>query len=218
VINLFHRIQAEDCHPVIEIDPSNLPNLLYLQIAHTPLSPNQQLLTFPVLKSLTLKGYCSNIQFIAAPKLRNLVILNTYGWEPEKVLSSLRQGTIRPISLSTDFISDICLAELLGIWSNLSELHLRGGYSACIPGPITTAALAGDDVTAPLCSSLRYLTVSMDRHWRWNPEAGNQCIRRLKEVVTKRKDHGVVSLQRVMGIWDCEYSSRSTEVEWVDIV
>jgi hypothetical protein len=183
--------------------------------------------TFPILEALTLRGEWSNILFITAPKLRNLVLVdrNTFKSEEETV-STLRQATIRPISLSTDFLSDANLPELLKIFSGLSELHLRGRSDACIPGPITTAALAGSGVPAPLCSSLRYLTVHMEQNKR-DLNVANQSIRRLQTIVEERQMHEVGSLQRVMCVWDYwrktpttnQFDRKGTiELEWVDVL
>jgi hypothetical protein len=207
----FHRI-----HPwsggAIEIPPSTLPNLVSLQIIHMPLCTNQRLVTFPVLETLTLSGHWSNLQFIAAPKLRNLVIISQNASESEEeTMSTLRQAAIRPISLFTGFVSDTYLPELLALWSNLSELHLEACYNDCIPGPMTIVALTGSGVAAPLCSSIRYLTVDT-RQDRKNPKLSNMSTRRLKSIVEGRKDHGVIGLQRVMCVWGYN------EAKWVDVL
>jgi hypothetical protein len=126
-------------------------------------------------------------------------------------MSTLRQATIRPISLSTDFVSDTYLPELLGLWSNLSELHLEAYYNRCIPGPMTTAALTGSGVVAPLCFSLRYLTVHT-KLGRKDPKLSNMSTQRLKSIMEGRNGHGVIGLQRVMCVWGCNV------VEWVDVL
>lgn len=177
-------------------------------------------MTFPVLESLTLVKKWSNLQFIAAPKLRNLVLISKYPRESgEETMSTLRRTTVRPMSLSTDCISDIYLPKLLELWPNLSELHLRRSASVCIPGPITTAALAGSGNTAPLCPSLRYLTVHMEQG-RKNLRFANRSIQRLKKIVKKRQGHGIVALQRVMCVWNWRDHNKwsSSEVEWVDVL
>jgi len=177
------------------------------------LSPNQQLMTIPGLESLTLSKQWSNLQFIAAPKLRNLVLTYRDEKQPEGVtISALRRATVRPISLSTDCVSDTCLTELLKLWSSLSELHLRGRNNICIPGEITTTALAGCGDAVPLCSSLRYLTVHMEQGWK-DSKITNQSIQRLQTIVEERKSH---CLQRVMCVWDRK--GHSTDVEWIDVL
>jgi hypothetical protein len=174
-------------------------------------------MTFPVLESLTLEGNWSNLQFIDAPKLRNLDLRNRDEEKPEEIIiSALRRSTVRPISLFTDFISDARLPELLGLWSNLSELHLRLAYH-CTPGPITTSALAGSRRASPLCPSLRYLTTDMTLS-RKNPKPAYRSIQRLKRIVKKRKSYGVVGLQRVMCVWDWNMVENASEVEWVDVL
>jgi hypothetical protein len=185
-------------------------------------STTQQLITTLVLESLTLSGQWSNLLFIAAPRLRSLVLTYRDKEETEEVtMSALRRATVRPMSLSTDFVSDTYLPELLELWSNLSELHLRGRDNACIPGPSTTVALAGSGVVAPLCSSLRYFTVHMEQGKK-DPRLANTSIQRLKRIVKERKGHEVVGLHRVMCVWDWkeDYRSRvsSKEVEWVDVL
>jgi hypothetical protein len=173
-------------------------------------------MTFPILKSLTLDGKWSNLQFIDAPKLRDLRLKNRDGEEPKSVtMAALLQSTVHPLSFSTDFTSDTHLPKLLDLWSNLSELHLRRWGHDCIPGPITTAALAGNGTAAPLCSSLRYLTVHM-RHDRKDPRTANMSVQRLERIVKKRKNYGVVGLERVMCVWD--WDNYSSEVEWVDVL
>jgi hypothetical protein len=173
-------------------------------------------MTFPVLESLTLDGKWSNLQFIDAPKLRDLVLKYRDEEEPKGVtMSALLQSTVRPLSLSTDFTSDTHLPKLLELWSNLSELHLRRWVHDCIPGPTTTAALAGNGNAAPLCSSLRYLTVHIC-HDRKKPRLANMSVQRLERIVKKRKSYGVVGLQRVMCVWS--WGNYSSEVEWVDVL
>jgi hypothetical protein len=137
----------------------------------------------------------------------------------EETVSILRQATIRPISLSTNFLSDASLPELLEIFSNLSELHLRGKSDGCIPGPITTAALAGSSVTAPLCSSLRYLTVHKERA-RKDSKVTNQGIQRLQAIVQERQIHGAGLLQRVMYVWDhgVRIGRVIEKIKWVDVL
>jgi hypothetical protein len=180
-------------------------------------SIDQPPMTFPVLESLTLDGQWSNLQFIDAPKLRNLDLINRDEGEPEGMtMSALRRSTVRPISLFTDFISDACLPELLGLWSSLSELHLHCAYG-CTPGPITTAALAGSRRAVPLCPSLRYLTTDMILS-RKDTKPAYRSIQRLKRIVKKRKSYGVVGLQRVMCVWDWNMHGNTSEVEWVDIL
>jgi hypothetical protein len=175
-------------------------------------------MTFPVLESLTLDGKWSNLQFIDAPKLRNLDLINRDEREPEGItMAALRRSTVRPISLSTYLFSDTYLPELLELWSNLSELHLQGWAYDGIPGPITTAALAGSRRAAPLCSSLRYFTVHL-KQGRKNPKLPNTSIQRLKRIVKKRKSYGVVGLQRVMCVWDWGIDWNTSDVEWVDII
>jgi hypothetical protein len=214
---LFHRIYFSR-GKVIDFSSSKFPKLVSLYIRATPLSTNQQPITFPVLESLTLDGKWTNLQFIAAPKLRNIVLIYRDREEPEEVtMSALRQSTIRPLSLSTDFISDTYLPELLGLWSNLSELHLRHWVHDCIPGPITTAALAGNGDAAPLCSSLHYFTVHMKQR-RKNLKLENMSIQRLKRIVKSRQSYGVVGLQRVMCVWDWDTYWKTSEVEWVDVL
>jgi hypothetical protein len=132
-------------------------------------------------------------------------------------MAALRRSTVHPLSLSTDFTSDTRLPELLELWSNLSELHLQRWAYDCIPGPITTAALAGNADASPLCPSLRYLTVHME-HGRKDLNQANMSIQRLQGIVGKRKGYGVVGLQRVMCIWDLKDSNNGKEVEWVDIL
>jgi hypothetical protein len=177
-------------------------------------------MTFPVLESLTLDGKWSNLQFIDAPKLRNLGLINRDEGEPEEItMPALRRATVRPISLWIDFIPDAYLPELLGLWSNLSELHLEYWGHTCIPGPTTTAALAGSRHAAPLCSSLRYFTVHVHmKQDRKNPKLPNTSIQRLKRIVKKRKTYGVTGLQRVMCVWDWGIDWNTSEVEWVDIL
>jgi hypothetical protein len=174
-------------------------------------------MTFPVLESLTLDGKWSNLQFIDAPKLRNLILINRDREEPEwTTISALRRSTVSPLSLYIGFISDTSLPELLGLWSNLSELYLEYWGNACTPGPITTVALAGSRRRAPLCSSLRYLIVHMHQRQK-DLKLANMSIQRLKRIVKKRKGYGVVGLQRVMCVWE-ERMRDSTEVEWVNIL
>jgi hypothetical protein len=195
----------------------DLPKLVSLYIKATPVSIDQPPMTFPVLESLTLDGKWSNIQFIDAPKLRNLVLINRDEKEPKEVtMAALRQSTVRPISLSSNLIPDAYLPELLRLWSNLSELHLSCAY-ACIPGPITTAALAGSRRAPPLCPSLRCLTTDMTLS-RKNSKPADRSIQRLKRIVKKRKSYGVVGLQRVMCVWDWNMVENASEVEWVDIL
>jgi hypothetical protein len=126
-------------------------------------------------------------------------------------MSALRRSPVRPMSLSIDFFPDTYLLELLKLWSNLSELHLRRSHytGRIILGPITTAALAGSRRVAPLCPSLRYLTVHLNPVYQ---SVANTSIQRL---VKQRKRHGDVSLQRVICVW--EYSKRN-EVQWVDVL
>jgi hypothetical protein len=173
---------------------------------------------FPILETLTLDGNWTNLQLITAPKLRNLILTYRDREESETItMSALRRSTVRPISLSTDFASDTYLPKLLELWSNLSELHLRRWASDCIPGPITTAALAGSRNAAPLCSSLRYFTVHMKQGQK-NPKLTKMSIRRLKRIVMKRRIYGVVGLQRVMCVWDWDTYWQTSEVEWVDVL
>jgi hypothetical protein len=194
----------------------DLPKLVTLYIKATPLSIDQPRMTFPVLESLILDGKWSNIQFIDAPKLRNLVLINRDEEEPEEIaMSALRRSTVRPIYLSTYLFSDTYLPELLELWPNLSELYLDGYIYDGILGPMTTAALAGSRRAAPLCSALRYLAFEME-HGRKNPKLVNMSIQRLTRIVKKRKSYGVVSLQRVMCVWNM-YGNAS-EVEWVDVL
>ena len=122
------------------------------------------------------------------------------------------------MSLSTDFLSDTYLPELLKLWPDLSELHIRDRGNACIPGPITAAALAGSADAAPLCPSLRYLTVHMEQG-RKNLKLVNMSIQRIETIVKERKGHAIVDLQRVMCVWDWkDRVTGSTEVEWVDVL
>jgi hypothetical protein len=196
----------------------DLPKLVSLYIKATPVSIDQTPMTFPVLESLTLEGKWSNLQFIDAPKLRNLVLIKRDEEEPEEVtMSALRRSTVRPISLSTYLFSDTYLPELLELWPNLSELHLQGCVYDGILGPMTTAALAGSRRAAPLCSALRYFTFEM-KQGRKNPKLVNMSIQRLKRIVKKRKSHGVVGLQRVMCVWEWDKVENASEVEWVDIL
>jgi hypothetical protein len=194
--------------------PSDLPKLVSLFIGEVVLwRTYQQLMTFPVLENLTLSGQWPNLQFIAAPKLRNLVLIHRYGGAMEEVImSALRRSTVRPISLSIEFFSDTSLSELLYQWSNLSELHLRYWNYTCFPGPITTAALAGSRHSTPLCPSLRYFTVDMGMNY---PKLVNKNIQRLQRIVKKRKGYGVIGLQRVMCIWNY---GNGNGVQWVDLL
>jgi hypothetical protein len=174
--------------------------------------------TFPVLESLTLDGNWSNLEFIDAPKLRNLALIYQDTEETDGVtMSTLRRCTVRPMSLLTDFFSDTYLPELLELWSHLSELHLLRWAFDSIPGPITMDALAGSRRAAPLCSSLRYLTVHMRRN-RKNLKLINRSIQGLKRIVETRKSYGVVGLQRVMCVWDRDTYWNASDVEWVDIL
>jgi hypothetical protein len=132
-------------------------------------------------------------------------------------MSTLRRATVRPTNLYIHLISDSYLPELLKLWSNLSDLHLISTGNTYIPGPSTTAALAGSRGAAPLCPSLRYLTVHM-KHGQKNPKMTNESIRRLKRMVKERRRHGVVGLQRVMCVWDWEENGKRTDVEWVDVL
>jgi hypothetical protein len=188
-----------------------------------PRRASQPLVTFPVLETLTITGEWSSLLFIVAPKLISLILTYRNDQESEdETMSTLRQATVRPMSLSTDFISDSYLPEILELWSNLSELHLQRRDYVCIPGPITTAALAGSDVAAPLCSSLQYLTIHMKQDPK-DPKITNQSIQRLQTIVEERKRHGVIGLQRVMCVWEYwEEGKRiyddGKEVEWVDIL
>jgi hypothetical protein len=175
-------------------------------------------MAFPALESLTLEGKWSNLQFIDAPKLRNLALFDQDREESEGVtMSALRRSTVRPISLSTYLFSDTYLPELLELWSNLSELHLEGWIYDGILAPMTSAALAGSRQAAPLCSSLRYFTFHM-KQGRKNPKLANMSIQRLKRIVKKRKSYGVIGLQRVMCVWDWGTHWNASEVEWVDVL
>jgi hypothetical protein len=161
----------------------------FVQIWLWPLLTNQQLITFPVLESLTLCVEWSNLLIIA---YRDGQV------SKEEPMSTLRQTTVRPMSLSTNFVSDTYLPELLELWSDLSELHLRGSGNACIPGPIATVVLAGSDVAAPLCSSLRYLTVHIEQNQK-DLQPVNQST---QKIVEERKSHGAGCLQHVMCVWE----------------
>jgi hypothetical protein len=217
LINFIHRIGFSR-GKVIDFSRSDFPKLVSLCIGDTPLSTNQQTTTFPVLESLELDENWSNLQFIDAPKLRNLVLTNRYREEPEGVtISALRRSTVSPMSLKIGFISDTSLPELLGLWSNLSELHIEYWADVCIPGPITTTALAGRRRAAPLCSSLRYLTVHMHQRQK-DLNLVKMGIQRLQRIVKKRKGHGVVGLQRVMCVWEWDTRRNTSEVEWVDVL
>jgi hypothetical protein len=137
---------------------------------------------------------------------------------------ALRRATVHPLSLSTDFISEMYLPELLEMWPNLSELHLRGKYNVCIPGPKTVAALAGQDLAPPLCPSLRYFTVHFEQN-RKDPMVTNQSIERLQTIVEARKIREVGGLQRVMCVWnfweDTSWTGNKTsrkELEWANIL
>jgi hypothetical protein len=217
LINFIHSIEFPR-GKVVDFSLANFPKLVSLGIGATPLSTNQQTMTFPVLESLTLDGKWSNLQFIDAPKLRNLILINRDREEPEwTTISALRRSTVSPMSLYIGFISDTSLPELLGLWYNLSELHLERWAFDSIPGPITIAALAGSRRAAPLCSDLRYLTVHM-RGDRTNPKLINRSVQGLKRIVKKRKSYGVVGLQRVMCVWDWDTEWNTSEVEWVDVL
>jgi hypothetical protein len=171
--------------------------------------------TFPLLESLKLHKKWSTLQFLVAPKLRNLILTNRDGEELDWItMSALRRSTVRPKSLSIDFFPDTYLPELLELWSNLSELHLRHWNYACIPGAITTAALTGSRHAAPLCSSLCYLSVHMEEV---HQTLVNMSIQRLKGIVKKRKSYGVTGLQRVICVWD-RRDNYNSEVEWVDVL
>jgi hypothetical protein len=126
-------------------------------------------------------------------------------------MSALRRSPVRPMSLSIHFFPDTYLLELLKLWSNLSELHLRLWYytSNIILGPITIAALAGSRRVAPLCSSLRYLTVYL------NPVYQSMANTSIQRLVKQRKRHGDVNLQRVICVWD---DGKGNGVQWVDVL
>jgi hypothetical protein len=210
---LFHRIHSSKVK-AIRFFSSDLPKLVLLYIGFLVLPTNQEPMTFPVLETLYLDGRWSNLWFIAAPKLRNLV-LTFRGEEPEEVtMSALRRSPVRPMSLSIDFFPDTYLLELLKLWSNLSEIHLRGRINVCIPGSIITTALAGRGAAAPLCPSLRYLTVHVKEGWK-DPKMSSQSIQRLQRIVKKRKGYGVIGLQRVMCVWGHD---NGNEVQWVDVL
>ena len=136
-------------------------------------------------------------------------------------MSTLRPATVRPTSLCIDFTCDTYLPELLELWPNLSELDLRSTDRDCIPGPVTTAALAGSGNAAPLCLSLRYLTVHMTLLQK-DLKLAERSIQRLKRIIKKRKGYGVVGLQRVKCVWDRSERNHdgrtSTEIEWVDVL
>jgi hypothetical protein len=82
------------CHKIIRFFPSDLSKLVSLQLSHTLLRTYQD---FPALESLTLDENWSNLQFIDAPKLRNLVLTYQNRKEPQGVtMSALRGSTVRP--------------------------------------------------------------------------------------------------------------------------
>jgi hypothetical protein len=214
---LVHRIHSFRSGDTT-LSSSDFPKLVSLYIENALLLTNQQLMTFPVLETLTLSNKWSSLQFIVAPKLRNLNLIRRDGQTFKAIISALRRATVRPMSLSMDIIFDTHFPEVLALWPDLSELHLRWWSDYCILGPITTAALAGSRVAAPLCSSLHYLTVQVERSYYYP----HRIIRRLKRIVKKRKAHGVVGLQHVMCVWDRTNYGRlwngPTEVEWVDVL